>query len=127
MTSIGGAAHLWDCIPSKSMIATGGAMSLTRAIGGMGLATVDTAVDVDTLTRRIESDQEHHARQHDRSCSRARVSASFAAPVDSPGRTPPRSSARGGTETIEFDAALVSTGSRPRIPDVVSAPTATGS
>ena len=23
---IGGAAHLWDCIPSKAMIATGGAM-----------------------------------------------------------------------------------------------------
>ena len=25
---IGGAAHLWDCIPSKSMIATGRALSL---------------------------------------------------------------------------------------------------
>jgi dihydrolipoamide dehydrogenase len=24
---VGGAAHLWDCIPSKAMIATGGAMS----------------------------------------------------------------------------------------------------
>ena len=27
---VGGAAHLWDCIPSKSMIATGRAISLTR-------------------------------------------------------------------------------------------------
>ena len=51
---VGGAAHLWDCIPSKSMIATGRAISRTRAIGGMGLADVDTAVDVDTLTDRIE-------------------------------------------------------------------------
>ena len=25
---VGGAAHLWDCIPSKAMIATGGALSL---------------------------------------------------------------------------------------------------
>ena len=33
---VGGAAHLWDCIPSKTMIATGRAMSLTRAIGGHG-------------------------------------------------------------------------------------------
>ena len=51
---IGGAAHLWDCIPSKSMIATGRAISRTRAIGGMGLETVDTSVDVETLTQRIE-------------------------------------------------------------------------
>ena len=34
---VGGAAHLWDCIPSKTMIATGGAMSFTRRIEGMGL------------------------------------------------------------------------------------------
>ena len=34
---IGGAAHLWDCIPSKTMIATGGAMSFSRRIHGMGL------------------------------------------------------------------------------------------
>ena len=27
---IGGAAHLWDCIPSKTMIATGGAIAFTR-------------------------------------------------------------------------------------------------
>src|SRR6476620_2869694 len=25
---VGGAAHLWDCIPSKAMIATGGALRL---------------------------------------------------------------------------------------------------
>ena len=29
---VGGAAHLWDCIPSKTMIATGGAMSFLRAL-----------------------------------------------------------------------------------------------
>ena len=34
---LGGAAHLWDCIPSKTMIATGGAMSFARRIEGMGL------------------------------------------------------------------------------------------
>ena len=33
---IGGAAHLWDCIPSKTMIATGGAMSFTRRIARHG-------------------------------------------------------------------------------------------
>src|SRR5438093_6135557 len=34
---VGGAAHLWDCIPSKAMIATGGAMSWARRSTGMGL------------------------------------------------------------------------------------------
>ena len=34
---VGGAANLWDCIPSKTMIATGGAMSFTRRAAGMGL------------------------------------------------------------------------------------------
>ena len=34
---IGGAAHLWDCIPSKTMIATGGAMAASRRMRGMGL------------------------------------------------------------------------------------------
>ena len=30
---IAGAAHLWDCIPSKAMIATGGAMTFARRAG----------------------------------------------------------------------------------------------
>ena len=34
---LGGAANLWDCIPSKTMIATGGAMSFPRRATGMGL------------------------------------------------------------------------------------------
>ena len=33
---VGGAAHLWDCIPSKAMIATGGAMSLRPPHRGHG-------------------------------------------------------------------------------------------
>ena len=33
---VGGAAHLWDCIPSKAMIATGGAMADRAPLGGDG-------------------------------------------------------------------------------------------
>ena len=51
---VGGAAHLWDCIPSKTMIATGGAMSFTRRIHGMGLEQQDAEVDIEALTSRIE-------------------------------------------------------------------------
>ena len=35
---VGGAAHLLDCIPSKAMIATGGAMALMKHAQEMGLA-----------------------------------------------------------------------------------------
>ena len=113
---VGGAAHLWDCIPSKSMIATGRAISRTRAIGGMGLATVDTAVDVGGLTERIES-IENTMRDNTTGLlasqgvrmirGSGRFTGTHTVSVDGPD----------GVETIEFDAALVATGSRPRIPD----------
>ncbi len=112
---VGGAAHLWDCIPSKSMIATGRAISRTRAIGGMGLASVDTTVDVGTLTDRIEWIK-HTMRDgttdllDSQGVRMIRGTGRFTGPlsvaVDGPD----------GVETIDFDAALVSTGSRPRIP-----------
>src|SRR6184192_4379047 len=49
---IGGAAHLWDCIPSKAMIATGGAMALTKRAEGMGLASMHAALDFEALRDR---------------------------------------------------------------------------
>src|SRR6059058_4779310 len=50
---VGGAAHLWDCIPSKAMIATGGAMAFVERSEGMGLSPLDAGLDVDALKRRI--------------------------------------------------------------------------
>src|SRR6188508_1169389 len=50
---IGGAAHLWDCIPSKAMIATGGAMSFLRRVEGFGLAETASGVDLAALRQRI--------------------------------------------------------------------------
>ena len=43
--TIGGAAHLWDCIPSKAMIATGNAQSFLRRSMGMGLTETGSQVD----------------------------------------------------------------------------------
>ena len=55
---IGGAAHLWDCIPSKAMIATGGELSeLTRA-RQMGLVA-EGRLDVDALRERVASIEGH--------------------------------------------------------------------
>jgi dihydrolipoamide dehydrogenase len=113
---VGGAAHLWDCIPSKAMIATGRAISRTRAIGGLGLEDVDTVVDVEALSERIEWVKDT---MRDNTTGllesqgvriirgTGRFASSHSVVVDGPD----------GVETIEFDAALVSTGSRPRIPD----------
>src|SRR4249919_545390 len=51
---VGGAAHLWDCIPSKTMIATGGAMSFAKRIAGMGLENVEAEVDPAALKDRVD-------------------------------------------------------------------------
>ena len=113
---VGGAAHLWDCIPSKTMIATGGAISYSERIEGMGLADVTTAVDNDGLTNRVEAIKD-------------RMSADTTQLLASQGVEIVRGSARfvgphsvavdtaTGTREIAFDAALIATGSRPRIPD----------
>ena len=113
---VGGAAHLWDCIPSKTMIATGGAISYSERIEGMGLADVTTAVDNDGLTNRVEAIKD-------------RMSADTTQLLASQGVEIVRGTARFtgphsvavdtaiGTREINFDAALIATGSRPRIPD----------
>lgn len=113
---VGGAAHLWDCIPSKSMIATGRAISRTRAIGGMGLESVDIDVDVDVLTTRIEAIKNKMSSNTTELLLSQGVrlihgEGRFSGPntIDVEGVD--------GVEQIEFDAALVCTGSKPRIPD----------
>ncbi len=113
---IGGAAHLWDCIPSKTMIATGGAMSFTRRIQGMGLEQQEAEVDIAALEGRIED-------------IKGRLQSNTIRLLESQGVRLLMGSARfvgphevevvtaGGVERIEADAVLVSTGSRPRIPE----------
>src|SRR5579859_2304952 len=56
---VGGAAHLWDCIPSKTMIATGGAMSFSRRIEGMGLVHQDARLDIEAQRRRVTEIEDH--------------------------------------------------------------------
>jgi dihydrolipoamide dehydrogenase len=113
---VGGAAHLWDCIPSKTMIATGGAMSFLRRSEGMGLEHATPEIDTPALTSRIQGIQDHLRKNttgllESQGVRIIRGVASFAGPheliVDS----------AAGTEHLQFDTALVATGTRPRIPD----------
>jgi dihydrolipoamide dehydrogenase len=114
---LGGAAHLWDCIPSKTMIATGGAMSFTRRLAGMGLAEAVANVDVPGLTSRIRRIEDHLQNGTVRLLESQGVelihgTARMVGPHEvevTPGEGPPR--------RLVADAVLVATGSRPRIPD----------
>ena len=114
---IGGSAHLLDCVPSKSMIATGGAISFTRRIRGMGLgeldAHVDTAMVRDRITN-IEARLEASARQM-LSSQGVRIINGFgrlAGPNEVVATSPETAE-----ESIDADVIVLSTGSRPRVPD----------
>ena len=114
---VGGAAHLLDCVPSKTMIATGGAVSFTNRLAGMGLEGQEAEVDVNGLTSRIEG-------------IKNRLSSDVTALLQSQGVDILRGTARlvtphlvraelvdGTSVDVEADAILISTGSRPRIPE----------
>lgn len=113
---VGGAAHLLDCVPSKTMIATGGAMSFTERLSGMGLSNRDAEVDVTALTDRVEG-------------IKNRLSNDMTSLLESQGVTIIRGTAKllsknsvqvtgsdGSTQVLEADDILISTGTRPRIP-----------
>lgn len=112
---VGGAAHLLDCIPSKAMIATGGAMSATKRFAGMGIEQHDVEIDVDSIAERISGIV-------------GRIQATTTELLESQGVTILRGEARfvsdreivvtsaDGEERVEGDAFLIATGSRPRIP-----------
>jgi pyruvate/2-oxoglutarate dehydrogenase complex dihydrolipoamide dehydrogenase (E3) component len=116
---LGGAAHLLDCVPSKAMIATGGAMSFTGNLSGMGLESHTSEVDVTALTARIESIKNHlsndvHTLLHSQGVTvilgTARLASAHTVHVDA---------ADGSTHVLEASDILISTGSRPRIPEFV--------
>mgnify|MGYP001201351911 CR=1 FL=1 len=113
---VGGAAHLWDCIPSKAMIATGGAMGEARRAPGMGLRDLDPSLDFTALRERIAGITTRlHRNVTDLLESQGvRIVAGvgrFKGPHEIVAETVH------GVEEIDADAVLVCTGSRPRIPD----------
>ena len=113
---VGGAAHLWDCIPSKAMIATGGAMSLTRRAQTMGLSHLDAAIDFGALRERVSAIEQ-------------RLNTNLCTLLESQGVQILRGTGRlkgpreivvdtaDGMLELTADAVLLATGSRPRIPD----------
>ena len=112
---IGGAANLWDCIPSKAMIGTGGAMSFLGRASGMGLTDVGGSLDLETLRERISGIGRRLEGSivqilQSQSVELVRGSGRLAGP-----HTVVADTAE-GVRTFEADAVLLSTGSRPRLP-----------
>jgi NAD(P)H dehydrogenase (quinone) len=116
---VGGAAHLWDCIPSKAMIATAGALSFSRRMGGLGFSPLASPshVDYEALRDRITD-------------VTSRLQGSVEGLLTSQGVRMVRGEARllgphavavniadGPEEELAADAIVVSTGSRPRVPE----------
>jgi dihydrolipoamide dehydrogenase len=113
---IGGAAHLWDCIPSKAMIATGGALAAIRRSAEMGLTGAAATFDPVSLRQRIVaiSDNLQHSTTRLLESQGIRLLRGHARLVD------PQSlcvESDAGVEQIEADAILLATGSRPRLPE----------
>ncbi|MDW3178201.1 MAG: FAD-dependent oxidoreductase [Acidimicrobiia bacterium] len=114
---IGGAAHLWDCIPSKAMIATGGALSFLARSEGMGLEHVDPTIDTTNLSERLEKILGHLEASNNELLNSQNVRI-----LQGTGRLTGTHSVEatlvdGSTETLQADTILLSTGSRPRIPE----------
>jgi dihydrolipoamide dehydrogenase len=115
---IGGAAHLWDCIPSKALIATGGELAELGRAHVMGIAA-EGRLDIDALRERVSSIE-------------GRVQQTIESLLVSQGVRMIRGAGRlvgphcvvattdAGDEEIDADFVLVSTGSRPRVPDFAS-------
>jgi NAD(P)H dehydrogenase (quinone) len=113
---IGGAAHLWDCIPSKAMIATGEALTFLGRATRMGLTEPSAQLDLTALADRISriEDRLEHSVTDLLSSQGVRL-------VRGTGRlTGPHhvvADTDDGPVDLEADVIVLSTGSRPRIPD----------
>ncbi|MHB8219406.1 MAG: dihydrolipoyl dehydrogenase family protein [Acidimicrobiales bacterium] len=113
---IGGAANLGDCIPSKAMIATGGAMAFLDRSSGMGLEPIKGRLDLDGLRRRIGSIVTRleeglvtilRSQGVELLTGAGRLEGPELVVVDTDD----------GVRPVPADAILVATGSRPRVPD----------
>jgi dihydrolipoamide dehydrogenase len=113
---VGGAAHLWDCIPSKTMAASALRHTSVRNAVKLGLINDPGKVDTAVLASRIKEITSDINENWVELLSDQRVEM-----IGGIGRlTGPNEAvieALDGERRISFDKALISTGSAPRVPD----------
>jgi pyruvate/2-oxoglutarate dehydrogenase complex dihydrolipoamide dehydrogenase (E3) component len=113
---VGGAAHLWDCIPSKTLTATAIRIDSMRNAAALGLVAAAGQVDPRQLTERI-----HHISGDINRGWVSLLRSQGVEIVEGTGRLVSPTEAvvdtDRGERTFSFDRALISTGSAPRVPD----------
>ena len=113
---VGGAAHLWDCIPSKTLTATAIRIDSIRNASQLGLVATPGQVDPQQLGERIR----HISGDINRTWVSLLTSQGVEI-IEGTGRLLSDREAvaetAAGTRRISFDKCLISTGSSPRIPD----------
>ncbi len=133
---IGGAANLWDCVPSKAMISTGSVAAIGPRSARLGLSIEVAPPDLDLLRSRMRAISDNLAestrrqlesqgvrllrgtgRMLDAHHVEVRRSGSWADP-DVSGAAFVAATAVTAEETtvVEADAVLLATGSSPRVP-----------
>src|SRR5262249_24710217 len=114
---IGGAAHLWDCIPSKAMIATGSALTYVTHSEGMGLDVGEgSPIDIEALRGRQRGIEAKLERSITELLASQRVRlVRGTAKLKGPNTVV--SETRDGLVAVEADIIVLATGSRPRVPE----------
>ena len=114
---IGGAANLWDCVPSKGMIATGGLVSRAQRAEMLGLTPLAPGVDLKALAERVREIASRLAEAMTEQLESQGVRIIRGrGQLDGPHSVFVRG-ADGTEENLEADAILLATGSYPRLPD----------
>jgi dihydrolipoamide dehydrogenase len=113
---VGGAAHLWDCIPSKTMAASALRHTSVTNAEKLGLAPASTEVDIGVLSERIRVITSDINRNWldllgSQSVEIVHGAGRFVSDHEVVVAT------EAGERRIGFDKAMISTGSAPRIPD----------
>jgi len=113
---VGGAAHLWDCIPSKTMAASALRQTSVRNAVKLGMINDPGKVDPSMLAGRIKEITADINENWVELLSDQRVEL-----IGGTGRLTGHNSAVvdtiDGERQLSFDKALISTGSKPRVPD----------
>ncbi|CAN5739468.1 NAD(P)H-quinone dehydrogenase [soil metagenome] len=109
---VGGAAHLWDCIPSKTMVATAVRIDSMRNAPRLGVTAAPGSIDSAQLAERIATISGDINRSWVDLLSSQAVEI-----VNGKGRlVGPNEAVVDGTRNVGFDVCLLSTGSAPRVP-----------
>jgi NAD(P)H dehydrogenase (quinone) len=114
---VGGAAHLWDCIPSKTMTATAIRIGSIRNASRLGLVADPGKVDVRELATRIQGISHDITTSWRGLLSSQRVQLHGGRGRFTGPHTAVVSAEDGNEQEVEFDHALISTGSAPRVPE----------